>query len=376
MRDPDKAPPTEAALTPAECAKRTGLTVRALHVYERYGLVSAKRTANRWRFYGLEELERLNTIAVLKSLGMTLTQIRDLIHAENPSLERVLEMQVRAWKAKKLESERGLLLAQWAFRRVKDRHSLSVDAMCNLIRGMEFSDHTVLIHGLLSETLTPDEFKSVMDFLKTHFDLAQVKLQLQQEAAIFMELRHLMDQGIAPESDAVQQLLVKRNELVSRYGGQERALKTIEWNPIIGIKFFSIEARTLKRMRAQPEAEHDPRVIVTPKLSEFFQEANRRAPWTNPIVEIVADAKALLQKDPDPGSVEAKELVARFRNVYSQYGLGDPEVAAKLVRYWEALNGEWPQSAGEENQAAWLFLSDAVTRRVPPPADPVNEKMT
>jgi hypothetical protein len=32
-------------LTAAECAARTGLTVRALRVYERYGLIAPPRTA-------------------------------------------------------------------------------------------------------------------------------------------------------------------------------------------------------------------------------------------------------------------------------------------------------------------------------------------
>ena len=39
----------DEGLTAAECAVRTGLTVRALRVYEEYGLIAPKRTAGGWR---------------------------------------------------------------------------------------------------------------------------------------------------------------------------------------------------------------------------------------------------------------------------------------------------------------------------------------
>ena len=60
----------------AECARRAGLTVRALRVYERHGLIEPKRTGKGWRCYGPRELQQLNVIVALKAFGMTLTQIR------------------------------------------------------------------------------------------------------------------------------------------------------------------------------------------------------------------------------------------------------------------------------------------------------------
>jgi DNA-binding transcriptional MerR regulator len=65
-------------LTAAECALRTGLTVRALRVYENYGLIAPGRSAAGWRRYGPQELLKLNEIGLLKVLGLTLNQIRDL----------------------------------------------------------------------------------------------------------------------------------------------------------------------------------------------------------------------------------------------------------------------------------------------------------
>jgi len=229
----------EIWLTPAECAKRTGLTVRALRVYERYGLVTAKRMQNDWRHYGVAELERLNTITVLKSIGMTLAQIRDLVRAKEPSLERVLEIQVKTWKTKRMEAERGLVLAEAALKRLQSQQSLSVDAMCRLIRGLEsMSDHFALIRNLLNEALTPEELKAAAEFMKCNFDPEQVKASIREEAGIFKRLRQLMESGATPDSEDVQQLLVERNRVASRFGGPERALKMIEWNRTIGVEIF------------------------------------------------------------------------------------------------------------------------------------------
>lgn len=67
---------TSVPLGAAECARRMGITVRALRVYERYGLIAPKRSARGWRIYDSSDLNRLNAILALKRLGMTLTQIR------------------------------------------------------------------------------------------------------------------------------------------------------------------------------------------------------------------------------------------------------------------------------------------------------------
>ena len=64
-----------AALTAAECTARTGLSARALRLYEEHGLITPGRTAGGWRLYGPEELVRLNALTLLKLAGLSLDQI-------------------------------------------------------------------------------------------------------------------------------------------------------------------------------------------------------------------------------------------------------------------------------------------------------------
>ncbi len=125
-------------LTAAQCALRTGLTVRALRVYENYGLIAPGRSAAGWRRYGAAELIKLNEIGLLKVLGLTLTQIRDLTRGPaSPSLRQLLELQWADWKDRRAEADRGLAVIEAALQRLQTGGSLSIEELCSLIRSFE-----------------------------------------------------------------------------------------------------------------------------------------------------------------------------------------------------------------------------------------------
>ena len=134
-------PEPPAWLTAAECADRTGLTVRALRVYEEYGLIAPRRSAVGWRQYGAEDLVKLNTIALLKSAGLSLTQIRDVTRTspQTPSLQKILEIQLATWTTRLEEAERGRAITQAALARLNSQRPLSVDELCNVIRSFEMT---------------------------------------------------------------------------------------------------------------------------------------------------------------------------------------------------------------------------------------------
>jgi DNA-binding transcriptional MerR regulator len=140
---------SETSLTAAECAARTGLSVRALRVYEDCGLIHPSRTAGGWRVYGARELIRLNTITLLKSAGLTLAQIGSVTRLSdtNPSLVHVLQMQIDAWKAKQEAANRGQALAEKALRSLHANDSLSIDELCNLVRSLEMSEQDIMVQN-------------------------------------------------------------------------------------------------------------------------------------------------------------------------------------------------------------------------------------
>lgn len=96
-------PPGEATLpTPTDSggtlragqfAKLAGVSVRALHHYERLGLLRPQRSDAGYRLYSIRDLEVLEQIVVLRFLGVPLRQIGRLLRASPKQLVDSLRAQ-------------------------------------------------------------------------------------------------------------------------------------------------------------------------------------------------------------------------------------------------------------------------------------------
>lgn len=78
-----------------EMAQQTGLTVRAIRLYEEEGLLRPSlhvRGAN--RLYNVADLERLKQIAGLRNVGFSIAEIRDLL--EDDARRRQLQARYHA----------------------------------------------------------------------------------------------------------------------------------------------------------------------------------------------------------------------------------------------------------------------------------------
>ncbi len=77
-----------------EFAKLAGVTVRALHHYDRLGLLKPSgRSDSGYRLYRDRDLARLEQIVVLKVLGLPLKQIGRLLKRESPLVETLRRQQ-------------------------------------------------------------------------------------------------------------------------------------------------------------------------------------------------------------------------------------------------------------------------------------------
>lgn len=76
-----------------ELAKKTGLSVRALHYYDEIGLLSpSRRTEVGHRLYDAGDVVRLQQIRSLKYLGFGLEEIRAWLPRPGHSAQRVVEL--------------------------------------------------------------------------------------------------------------------------------------------------------------------------------------------------------------------------------------------------------------------------------------------
>ena len=94
--------------TTGELAAQCGITVRAVQYYDRQGLLapSALSEGGR-RLYSKADLAKLRLICMLKSLGLSLSSIKAILHSPEPEkvLGLLLEEQLR-WVEGELEEKR------------------------------------------------------------------------------------------------------------------------------------------------------------------------------------------------------------------------------------------------------------------------------
>ena len=139
-------------LSPSETARRLGVTVKALRLYEGRGLVKPLRTNAGWRAYGPDQLARVYQILALKRLGLPLARISDLLSGGAPPLAEILAVQETALRAETERVSRALDLIRAAQAKLASGAALSIDDLTTLTR-----------ETTMSETLTDDGWKAVFE---------------------------------------------------------------------------------------------------------------------------------------------------------------------------------------------------------------------
>ncbi len=128
--------------TASATARLLGLTVRALRIYERRGLLQPGRTAAGWRVYGPDEIARLHQVTALKRLGLTLAQIASLLRGQGVDLSYLLAAQEESLRSRKQQVDRALLIVRRARARLAAGQFLPTDDLVQLTRETAMADQT------------------------------------------------------------------------------------------------------------------------------------------------------------------------------------------------------------------------------------------
>jgi DNA-binding transcriptional MerR regulator len=351
------AKPKKPTLSAVECARRTGLTVRALRVYERHGLIEPARSGKGWRLYSAKELQRLNIIVTLKTYGMTLAQIQSLLKKKPPPLARVLEMQLRACRGRRDDAERALQLVQAALTSIESGRPLTLEELCNLTRSMEMENPLALFQiarEAMNENLTPEEERAVMTWVASR---PQAELRAMHECApaildVHRHFQELRQKDVDPAAPEAQALVARLNELVVRSGARNHRATLFEWNSLIALKWMQFSERLMsKRVISSPSVPPDD------GLAAYVHAAQVASPWHRGLEPIVDEAAVLVDKKTQPSSAPAQALVGRLRQVCTDHSVGDPLV---YLRWARAMQLRWPTRDDERRQAGWTFLVSAV----------------
>jgi DNA-binding transcriptional MerR regulator len=348
-------PPAEDPnpLGASDCARRTGVTVKALRVYERNGLIKPARSPSGWRLYGPKELVRLNAIVALKGLGLSLRQIQKSLDAAPVELPRVLRIQLDTWRARKEAAHRAIGLVEAALARLSARQSLSVDDLCELARSIDMKSVLALSREILNETFTPDEEREWSTYFSRMSDeeISANRDQLQASRALLREINSLMEQKVDPGSAEVQRLLASMNANLTQSRAREKALERLDWNPVLARKAHSYGSQLMMRIAVEGEQTEDGR------LGEYLEAARIASTWGKALQALYGEAKALNEKGERPDSAAAQVVAKRFAQVCRDGGLGDPVVYARWVGEFGQLRlgAKWvPQQEAVREVNWWV----------------------
>ena len=152
-------------LSPAETARRFGVSIKALRLYEQRGLLAPARTTNgatgsAWRVYGPDQIARLHQIIALKRLGLSLAKIGEILGQAN-ALAPVLALQEVVLEREGARLTRALALVRAARTKLGSGQALSIDDLANLTKETVMPAKKALFEEVFARHFTQEERKTI-----------------------------------------------------------------------------------------------------------------------------------------------------------------------------------------------------------------------
>jgi MerR family transcriptional regulator, thiopeptide resistance regulator len=252
----------DSHLSPAQTAKRFGISIKALRLYEQHGLLKPLRDANgstgaAWRVYGSDQLARLHQILALKRLGLSLGQIGELLVGQD-ALDPILAVQERVLTENRERITRALTLIRKARTKLASGYILSIDDLATLTQETVMTQQSTAEE--LKEILTPfpqkhlttQERASLKELTSAQPD--DVKKSMKQ---LLEEAKALMTSGDATTAAAM--------ELARRFRATREHLKSSELSLLTALR------PKLKAM--MDDARSDPAVSQKMEVLAFVEKA-------------------------------------------------------------------------------------------------------
>lgn len=202
-----------------ELARRSGISVRTLHHYDKIGLLKpAVGGGGEHRLYSKLELARLQRILALRELDFSLAEIHELLDDPRVSLERVVAAQLE-------RLERDIHLRQAVQERLKAIHQTlihnedpSIDDVLLTLEAMnqmnDFSKH-----------YSPEQ----MEYLERRKQLvgAERMGEVQQEwSELFADFASAEAAGLDPQSDEAGVLAERFRSLIEEFTGGDKGIES------------------------------------------------------------------------------------------------------------------------------------------------------
>jgi DNA-binding transcriptional MerR regulator len=185
-----------------EFARLAGVTVRALHHYDRIGLLKPQRRSSGHRLYCLGDLERLEQITALKFLGIPLKEIKALLGCNPLTLLESLRLQLRALTEKRELIDQAINAIKEAEKLVQSNQPTDASVLRKIIEVIEMRPEEDFMRRYYTE-----EGWAKRNLLREQTSPQTREVYHQARKQLFLDVEAALD--LDPASETAQ-LLTKR----------------------------------------------------------------------------------------------------------------------------------------------------------------------
>ncbi len=197
---------------PHEFARRAGVTIRALHHYDRLGLLQPSgRTAAGYRLYTDRDLVRLEQIVALKFIGFPLSQIRDVLNQKDLDASAMLCQQRRIIAAKRDHLDRAIQAIERAEQALASGEKSDWEPFRKIIEVIQMQTRKDWMKKYYTE--------EQLDNLRSRWS---PEVQAESERGwneLARDVESAIARGESPETEAGRKLAARRQKLLDLFTG-------------------------------------------------------------------------------------------------------------------------------------------------------------
>jgi DNA-binding transcriptional MerR regulator len=202
-----------------EFAKQTGVTVRTLHHYDRLGLLQPQRTGSGHRMYGERELVRLQRITVLKFIGCSLQEIKELVDRNPDDLRSTLELQQEALERRRKALDGALKAVEKARSVLVESGTADWQSLKRIVETIEMEQNMEWTKQYYSP-----EAQSELEQRRTETPNAAEQGQ-KDWAVLLADCEQAVQEKVDPKSEQAQKLAQRWIDLVNAFTQGSQAIK-------------------------------------------------------------------------------------------------------------------------------------------------------
>ncbi|HEY7448838.1 MAG TPA: MerR family transcriptional regulator [Vicinamibacterales bacterium] len=323
-----------------EFAALAGVTVKALHHYDRLGVLKPGRTDAGYRLYSQRDLTRLKQIRALRFLGLPLKQIKILLDAGSDSLGEALQRQRDVLTEKRRQLDRAIKAIDDAERRADSCSAANVLARLIDVIGVE-SDLDAM-----QRYFSPEAWAKCRQYYEQWPSQAWRDLYRDVSAAL----------GENPHGKTAQALAARWIALVEHDANGDAAIRAGFWRAWVDRKNWPADLQ--QHLVAFKIDELS--TFMQEAIWEFAERQRQRAGESRPPDRVHPARLALFHKinaslEEDPSGSRARPLVAQWNDMLDREVGGDAETKAER-RNALANRTNWP--AGFRQYMASLYNTD------------------